>query len=75
MEVELTGPNRDLHSGTFGGAVANPVNVLADIISKLHDKKGRITIPDFYKDVIKLTKQERENFKKFKFSEKKYAAE
>jgi acetylornithine deacetylase/succinyl-diaminopimelate desuccinylase-like protein len=75
MEVELTGPNRDLHSGTFGGAVANPVNVLADIISKLHDKKGRITIPDFYKDVVKLTKQERENFSKFKFSEKKYAAE
>jgi acetylornithine deacetylase/succinyl-diaminopimelate desuccinylase-like protein len=75
MEVELTGPNRDLHSGTFGGAVANPVNVLADIISKLHDKKGRVTIPDFYKDVIKLTNKERENFNKFKFSEKKYAAE
>jgi acetylornithine deacetylase/succinyl-diaminopimelate desuccinylase-like protein len=74
MEVELTGPNRDLHSGTFGGAVANPVNVLADVISKLHDKKGRITIPDFYKDVIKLTKEERENFAKLKFSEKKYAS-
>jgi acetylornithine deacetylase/succinyl-diaminopimelate desuccinylase-like protein len=75
MEVEVTGPNRDLHSGTFGGAVANPINVLAEMISKLHDKKGRVTIPDFYKDVIKLTMQERENFSKFKFSEKKYAAE
>ncbi len=75
MEIEVTGPNRDLHSGTYGGAVANPVNVLADMISKLHDKKGKITIDNFYDDVIKLTKAERENFKKLKFSEKAYAKE
>ena len=72
-EIEITGPNRDLHSGEYGGAVANPINVLADIISKLHDKNGRITIPGFYDDVIKLTKKEKENFKKLKFSEKKFA--
>jgi len=49
MEVEVTGPNRDLHSGTFGGAVGNPVNVLAQMISKLHDREGKITIPGFIK--------------------------
>jgi acetylornithine deacetylase/succinyl-diaminopimelate desuccinylase-like protein len=74
MEVEVTGPNRDLHSGTYGGAVPNPVNVLAGMIAKLHDKKGKITIPGFYDDVVKLTKKERENFAKLPFSEKKYAA-
>ena len=72
-EIEVTGPNRDLHSGEYGGAVANPINILADMISKLHDKNGRITIPGFYDDVIKLTKKEKENFKKMKFSEKKFA--
>ena len=71
MEVEVTGPNRDLHSGTFGGAVGNPVNTLAQMISKLHDKDGRITIPGFYNDVLKLTKKERENFKLLKFSREK----
>lgn len=70
MEVEVTGPNRDLHSGAFGGAVANPVNVLADIISKLHDKNRRVTIPGFYDDVLKLSKKERENFKALKYSDK-----
>ncbi|NWF50071.1 MAG: dipeptidase [Ignavibacteriaceae bacterium] len=73
MEVEVTGPNRDLHSGTFGGAVANPINVLAKIISKLHDKDGKINIPGFYNDVLKLSKAERQNFKYLKFSEKKFA--
>ncbi|MFZ0452387.1 MAG: dipeptidase [Ignavibacteriaceae bacterium] len=72
-EIEITGPDRDLHSGEYGGAVANPINVLADMISKLHDKNDRITIPGFYDDVIKLTKKEKENFKKLKFSEKKFA--
>jgi acetylornithine deacetylase/succinyl-diaminopimelate desuccinylase-like protein len=72
-EIEITGPDRDLHSGEYGGAVANPINVLADMISKLHDKNGRITIPEFYDDVVKLTKKEKENFKKLKFSEKKFA--
>lgn len=75
MEVEVTGPNRDLHSGTFGGAVANPINILAAMIAKLQDKDGKITIPGFYNDVIKLTKKERENFKALKFSEKQFAKE
>jgi acetylornithine deacetylase/succinyl-diaminopimelate desuccinylase-like protein len=73
MEVEVTGPNRDLHSGTFGGAVENPINALADIISKLKDKDGKIKIPGFYNDVQKLTALERKNFKTLPFSEKKYA--
>lgn len=73
MEIEVTGPNRDLHSGTYGGAVPNPVNILADIISKLKDKNGRITIPGFYDDVLKPSKQEKENLKKLKYSEKEFA--
>ena len=73
MEVEVTGPNRDLHSGTFGGGVDNPVNVLADMISKLKDNNGRIKIPGFYDNVVKLTKKERDNFKALPFSERKYA--
>ncbi len=75
MEVEVTGPNRDLHSGTFGGAVANPINVLAEMISKMMDRNGHISIPGFYNDVIKVTKKERERFKALKFSEKIYAKE
>jgi len=75
MEVELTGPNRDLHSGTFGGGVANPINILAEIISKLQNKNGKITIPHFYDNVKKLTKKERDGFKALKFSEKKFAKE
>jgi acetylornithine deacetylase/succinyl-diaminopimelate desuccinylase-like protein len=73
LEVELTGPNRDLHSGTFGGAVANPINILAEMITKLMDKNGRITIPGFYDDVLKVTKKERENIKALKFSQQQYA--
>ncbi len=73
MEVTLTGPNRDLHSGTFGGGVDNPINVLAELISKLLDSNGKIKIPGFYDDVVKLTKKERENFKRLPFSEKQYA--
>lgn len=68
MEIEVTGPNRDLHSGSFGGGIANPINELAKIIAKLHDKNGRITIPGFYKEVKPLTKRERENYKKLNFS-------
>jgi len=75
MEVEVIGPQKDLHSGTFGGAVDNPINVLAEMISKLKDKNGKITIPNFYDDVMTLTKKERENFKKLKFSDKKFAKE
>ncbi|MDO8549815.1 MAG: dipeptidase [Ignavibacteria bacterium] len=75
LEIEMVGPNRDLHSGSFGGAIANPINKMAQLISKLHDKNGKITIPGFYNDVIKLTKKEKENFKALKFSDKKFAKE
>jgi acetylornithine deacetylase/succinyl-diaminopimelate desuccinylase-like protein len=75
MEVEITGPNRDLHSGSFGGAFANPINELAKLISKLHDKNNKVTIPNFYKDVLPFTKKEIENIKSLKFSESKYAKE
>ncbi len=59
LEVEVTGPNRDLHSGVYGGAVANPINVLCDMISSLHDKDRRITIPGFYDAVKELSAAER----------------
>ena len=75
MEVKLTGPNRDLHSGSFGGGVANPINELAKIISKLVDKNGKITIPNFYKNVKKLSAKERENYKKLRFSDRQLAKE
>lgn len=75
MEVEMIGPDKDLHSGSFGGAVANPINELAKLISKLHDKDGKITIPNFYNGVQKLSKAEKENFKRLKFSDKNYAKE
>lgn len=72
MEVNLTGPNRDLHSGSFGGAVDNPINALSNIISKLKNEKGKIQIPGFYDDVRELTEQEREEFKKIPFDEEAY---
>jgi acetylornithine deacetylase/succinyl-diaminopimelate desuccinylase-like protein len=75
MEVEVTAANRDLHSGSYGGAVANPINELAKIISQLHDKNQKVTIPNFYKDVLKLSKQEKDNFKRLKLSDKEYAKE
>jgi acetylornithine deacetylase/succinyl-diaminopimelate desuccinylase-like protein len=75
MEIEMIGPKQDLHSGSFGGAVANPINELAKLISKLHDKNGKITIPNFYKDVQKMTKKEKDNLKSLKFSEAKFAKE
>jgi len=75
MEVEVTGPSKDLHSGSFGGAIANPINILAEMINKLMDKNGKITIPAFYDDVVKITKKERDNFKKLNFSDKKFAKE
>lgn len=68
MEVEVTGPDKDLHSGIFGGAVANPANVLARLVAQLVDDKGRITIPGFYDDVRELTAAEREAFNQAPFS-------
>lgn len=59
LEVEVTGPNRDLHSGVYGGAVANPINVLSKMIASLHDENNHITIPTFYDDVVDLTAEER----------------
>ena len=59
VEVEVTGPNRDLHSGLYGGAVANPINILAKMIASLHDENNHITIPGFYDKVDDLTKEER----------------
>ena len=59
MEVEVTGSNRDLHSGVYGGAVANPINVLSKIIASLHDENNHITIPNFYDDVVELNSEER----------------
>jgi acetylornithine deacetylase/succinyl-diaminopimelate desuccinylase-like protein len=75
MQVDLVGPNKDLHSGSFGGTVHNPIQALAEIIAQLHDRKGRVTIPGFYKDVLALTKKERAAFRKLPFSEKEYARE
>jgi acetylornithine deacetylase/succinyl-diaminopimelate desuccinylase-like protein len=67
VEVEVTGPNRDLHSGMYGGAVANPVNVLCEMIASLKDKNNHITIPDFYKDVVELTESERKELNRVPF--------
>ena len=72
MEVEVTGPNKDLHSGLFGGAVANPANVLARLINRLVDDEGRITIPGFYDKVRELTPAERKAFNKAPFCLRKY---
>ena len=73
MEIELTGPNRDLHSGSYGGSIHNPIQALSEIIAKLHDKDGRVTIPGFYDDVRKTTDKERASFKKLPWSDKEYA--
>jgi len=58
-EVKVTGPNRDLHSGLFGGAVANPINVLSSMIAKMVDENGKITVPGFYNDVMEVSDKER----------------
>ncbi|HET6558801.1 MAG TPA: dipeptidase [Prolixibacteraceae bacterium] len=71
-QVEVTGPNRDLHSGLFGGAVANPINVLARMITEMVDDKGRITIPGFYEDVLDVSAEERELLAKAPFDLENY---
>lgn len=72
VEVELTGPNRDLHSGLYGGCVANPINVLAQMIASLHDENGKITIPGFYDKVVELSDEERAEMAKAPFSHEEY---
>ena len=72
VEVEITGPNRDLHSGLYGGAVANPINILNKMIASLHDENNKITIPGFYDDVEELSKEERAEMAKAPFSLEKY---
>ncbi len=68
VEVEITGPNRDLHSGLYGGAVANPINILSKMIASLHDENNHITIPGFYDKVEELSKEERNEMAKAPFS-------
>ena len=75
VEVEITGPNRDLHSGLYGGAVANPINILCDMVSSLHDEKRKITIPGFYDNVEILSTSEREIMAKAPFKIEKYKEE
>ena len=72
VEVEVTGPNRDLHSGLYGGAVANPINVLAKMIASLHDENNHITIPGFYDGVEDLSTEERAEMAKAPFSLENY---
>ena len=68
MEVELTGPNRDLHSGHYGGTVANPINVLSKMINSLHDSNNKITIPGFYDNVIEMSSDQRKELNKAPFN-------
>jgi acetylornithine deacetylase/succinyl-diaminopimelate desuccinylase-like protein len=73
MQIDLTGPDRDLHSGSFGGTVHNPIQALAEIIAQLHDGNGKVTIPGFYRDVLPLSKKERAAYKRLPWSDRKYS--
>jgi acetylornithine deacetylase/succinyl-diaminopimelate desuccinylase-like protein len=75
IEVEVTGPNRDLHSGVYGGAVANPITILAKMIASMHDENNHITIPGFYDDVVVSTDEERALMAKAPFNEQEYKDE
>ena len=72
VEVEVVGPNRDLHSGVYGGAVANPATILAKLIASLHDENNHIAIPGFYDDVLELTEEERTALNKAPFDIEEY---
>ena len=72
LEVEVIGPNRDLHSGVYGGAVANPIQILCEMIASLKDKNNHITIPGFYDDVIELSQEERIELNKTPFDLNEY---
>lgn len=75
LEVQVTGPDHDLHSGSYGGPVDNPINVLAQMIAKLRSADGKILIPGFYDDVAELTKEERAFFRDIPFDEAAYKKE
>jgi acetylornithine deacetylase/succinyl-diaminopimelate desuccinylase-like protein len=75
LEVEVTGPKRDLHSGMYGGAVGNPINILCEMIASLHDKNGRITIPGFYNDVQEVSVGERKQLSQVPFKLEEYKKE
>jgi acetylornithine deacetylase/succinyl-diaminopimelate desuccinylase-like protein len=72
IEVEVTGPNRDLHSGVYGGAVANPITILAKMIASFHDENNHVTIPGFYDEVIESSKAERAQMAKAPYNEEAY---
>ena len=73
MEVEVTGSKSDLHSGSFGGSVHNPIQALSEMIAMLHDKNGKVTVKGFYNEVRPLSKAERAAYKKLPWNDKKYA--
>jgi len=74
VEVEVTGPNRDLHSGLYGGAVANPINILCEMIAKMKDENNHIAIPKFYDNVVELSVEERADIARAPFSLDRYKA-
>ena len=71
-QIEITGPSQDLHSGVFGGAVPNPITILAEMIAKLHDRDFRVTVPDFYDDVATVSRQERKALNALPWKEKEF---
>jgi acetylornithine deacetylase/succinyl-diaminopimelate desuccinylase-like protein len=75
IQVEVTGSNRDLHSGVYGGAVANPATILAQMIASCHDENNHITIPGFYDDVVESTPEEREKMGQAPFDEEEYKSD
>lgn len=75
FQLDLEGSKQDLHSGSFGGAVKNPVQALAEMLFRLKDDRGRVTIPGFYDDVEELTPEERESFRRLPFDEEEYRRE
>ena len=75
LEVEVTGPNKDLHSGVYGGAVGNPINILCKMITSLHDENNHITLPGFYNDVVELSDEERKEMARAPFNLENYKRE